>query len=205
MGMKTYFVYSTDNSVTIDQSKLTKPTWEWFAHNTSVETLIENKNYVSDTNSDDNDKDDDIYDRELRKNSHHYFNPTSTMLLSDFMKDCDGKIYSYMHGQLRRAWCNVAEAISKPVSLYFIYEEGFPFRIVLNQLNATFDVCEDDKWMKKMKLTESKKKRKKLAPEQYVDIEDMGKIIIEKYINLVDKIPWKEVVISAQMESCIVG
>ena len=203
--MKTYFVYSIDNSVTIDQLKLTKPTWEWFGHSTSVETLIENKNYVPEDNLSDDDNNDDIYDRELRKNSHQYLNPTSTILLSDFMKKCNGKLFAYMRGDFKRAWCNVAEAISKPVVLYFMYEEGYPFRITLNPLDATFDVCEDDKWMKKMKPKRIKRKLIKLAPDEYKEIEYMGRIVIEKYKKLVDKIPWKEIIISKQADECIVG
>jgi len=207
--MVTEFVYASDETVTVDQSKITQSTWNYLTHYLYFDLECSYRNPTSD--------DDELSDAEIQQKIRVVQYPTNTISIQEFTKYCHGKLYAYITYECQQAWLNIAQAVSSSVTLYFMYEEGHPFYIELSskytvsktnqtllrffpppivhilsnyslETNMFMGIYEeDDKWIKK--LRPNKKGRVK---EDILKLYN-GTLSIKKYKQAVNKkqIKWR--------------
>lgn len=113
----------------------------------------------------------------------------SPVSIQSFGEKASGKVYGYMTMQMKQAWENFSQAVSKKVVLYYMYEEGYPFRITLDPDNTEviYEICKDSSWVKKLKASNKCK--------LFVETEYSGKIGIKKYLKRAESdIDWRQTI-----------
>lgn len=94
--------------------------------------------------------------------SHHCGEPLLDVVIPIIQfaeKSCGGKLMAYITWRAWEAYDNIAQCVSGPVVLYFMYEEMWPFKAQLDNGKVRFFCCEDEKqWGNKMRLRMSQDK-----------------------------------------------
>lgn len=121
-----------------------------------------------------------------------------TTPITEFASVCCGisKLMAYLTYDAFQKYDEIARCVSKPVVLYFMYEEMWPFKAQLANGRVRFFYCDDDEqWRNKMRLRLSKQKAiEKKIETLYVEGAEMV-INVNRFRNAVKKnqIVWTEV------------
>jgi hypothetical protein len=153
--------------------------------------------------------------------------PTSVPI-EEFAESTSGRLHGSCTVEYKMEWDLIAKAVSGKVTLYYMTEEGFPFRITLDPQSSTsiHEDCTNDSWVRRMKAVKRSSHRRtrfypmrrnatvlrpiaaeyivesrrvtRSRPQSIVTTQYFGCVDKDKYNSLNAKIPWT--IISFDME-----
>jgi len=129
------FIYASDGSVIIDLTKISESTWDYLIDNFGFDVDIEPECIYADINKHVPKR---VYNRFLTSGNNN-------ISIIEFIQRGSGKLYNFITTPTaKKAWFNIACAISSSVTLYFMDENGYPAYI---NLTSQYTISKTNKTM----------------------------------------------------------